>query len=63
MLGLSCAHALAPKHIRKPSDVRRAFSFAGNRTLFRELNFLRKARALVHKVLTRDSILTRCLHR
>jgi hypothetical protein len=63
MLGLSCAQALAPKHIRKPSDVRRAFSFAGNRTLFRELNFLRKARALVHKVLTRDSILTRCPHR
>ncbi len=52
MLGLSCAQALAPKHIRKPSDVGRAFSFAGNGTLFLELNFLCKARSLVHKILT-----------
>jgi hypothetical protein len=62
MLGLSCAQALAPKHIRNHSDVRRAFSFAGNRTLFRELNFLRKAQSVVHKVLTEDSVLTRCPH-
>ncbi len=39
------AQALAPKYVRKPGDTRRAFGFAGNRLLLRELNFLRKARA------------------
>jgi hypothetical protein len=63
LLALSCAQALAPKHIRKPSEVRRAFSFAENRTLFHELNFLRKAQSLVHKVLTGDSDLTGYPHR
>ncbi len=32
------AQTLAPKHIRQSGEVRRAFMFAGNRALFRELN-------------------------
>jgi hypothetical protein len=62
-LGLSCAQALPQKHIRETSDVLSAFSFAGDRTLFRELNFLRQARSLVHKVLTGDSVFPGCPNR
>ncbi len=44
----SVAQALAPVYIRKPGDTRRAFGFAGNRLLFRELNLLRRAHSIVH---------------
>ncbi len=37
------AQTLAPKHIRQSGEVRQAFMFAGNRALFRELNYLQKA--------------------
>ena len=46
LLASSVAQAIAPKYIRKPGEVRRAFGFAGNRLLFRALNLLRKARAM-----------------
>jgi hypothetical protein len=49
---LSIAETLAPKRTRKPNEVRSSFCFAGNRTLFRELNLLRKARSLVEQVIT-----------
>ncbi len=38
LLADSLAQAIAPKHIRRPGETRRAFGFAGNRQLFRELN-------------------------
>ena len=53
----------APKYIRKPGEVRWAFGFAGNRLLFRELNLLRKARAIVYKVLSGDAAVVHCQHR
>ena len=43
LLADSLAQAIAPKHIWRPGDTRRAFRFAGNRQLFRELNYLAKA--------------------
>jgi hypothetical protein len=54
---------LTPKYIPKPGDVRRDCSFAGNRQLYRELNYLGKARALFRKVLNSDADLLRCPHR
>jgi len=63
LLASSVAQAIAPKYIRKPGEVRRAFGFAGNRLLFRELNLLRKARAIVHKVLSGDATVVHCPHR
>ena len=62
LLADSLARALARKYIPKPGDVRRAYSFAGNRLLFRELNYLGKARAIVRKILRRDAELLTCLH-
>ena len=63
LLADSIARALAPKYIRRPGEVRRAFAFAGNKQLFRELNLLRQARALVMKVFSEDLALMRCPHR
>ena len=63
LLADSLARALAPRYIPKPGDVRRAYSFAGNRLLFRELNYLGKARALVRKILREDAELLTCPHR
>jgi hypothetical protein len=57
------AQALAPAYIRKPGDTRRAFGFAGNQLLFRELNLLRKAHSTVHKVFTGDPAILCCSHR
>ncbi len=45
------AYKLAPKRIPKPDDIRRSFYFSGHRLLFRELNSLRAAPALVIRVL------------
>ncbi len=59
----SVAQALAPAYIRKPGDTRRAFGFAGNRLLFRELNLLRKARSIIQKVLSGDPTIMNCPHR
>ncbi len=59
----SVAQAQAPAYIRKPGDTRRAFGFAGNRLLFRELNglnLLRKAHPIVHKVFTGDPAILCC---
>ncbi len=54
----SCAcimtQTLAPKCVLQSGEVCRAFMFAGNRALFRELNYLQKAKSLVYKVCTRD---------
>jgi hypothetical protein len=55
LLAISVAQALAPKYVKKPGDTRRAFGFAGNRLLFRELNLLRKARSLVSNILAGDN--------
>ena len=63
LLADSVAQALAPKYVRRPGDKRRAFGFAGNRLLFRELNLLRKARSIVYKVFTGDSTILHCPHR
>ena len=63
LLALSVAQAIAPKYVRKPGDTRRAFGFAGNRLLFRELNLLRKARSIVYKVLAGDAATLHCPHR
>jgi hypothetical protein len=63
LLADSLARALAPKYVPKTGDVRRAYSFAGNRLLFRELNYLGKARATVQKVLRGDTELLACPHR
>ena len=63
LLADTLARALAPKYIPKEGDVRRAYSFAGNRQLFRELNYLGKARVLVRKILSNDANLLRCPHR
>ena len=57
------AQALAPKYVRKPGDTRQAFGFAGNRLLLRELNLLRKARAIVLKILAGDEATLHCPHR
>jgi hypothetical protein len=59
----SVAQALAPAYIRKPGDTKRAFGFAGNRLLFRELNLRQKARSIVHKVLSGDPAIMNCPHR
>jgi hypothetical protein len=63
LLADSLARALAPRYIPKPGDVRRAYSFAGNRLLFRELNYLGQARAPVRKILRGDAELSTCPHR
>ena len=63
LIAESVAQALAPAYIRKPGDTRRAFGFAGNRLLFRELNLLRKAHSIVHKVFTGDPAILSCPHR
>ena len=63
LLADSVAQALAPKHVWKPGDTRRAFGFAGNRLLFRELNLLRKARLIVFEVLTGVAAVLHCPHR
>ena len=60
---LSIAEALAPKHIRKPNEVRSSFCFAGNRTLFRELNLLRNAQSLVAKMLIPSDEIMHSPHR
>jgi len=49
------AHKLAPKRIPKPDDIRRSFCFSGHRLIFRELDSLRAARALVSRVLQNPS--------
>ena len=59
----SLAQAIAPKRIRRPGETRRAFGFAGNRLLFRELNILTKARSLVLKILSGDTATLHCPHR
>ena len=59
----SIARALAPKHIRKAGEVQRSFGFAGHRTLFRELNLLRRARSMVYKVYTGGVDILHCPHR
>lgn len=51
LLADTLARALAPKYIPKKGDVRRAYSFAGNRQLFRELNYLGKPELLSAKSL------------
>ena len=63
LIAESVAQALAPAYIRKPGDTRRAFGFAGNRLLFRELNLLRKAHSIVHKAFTGDPAILCCPHR
>ena len=63
LLADSIAQALAPKHVWKPGDTRRAFGFAGNRLLFRELNLLRKARSIVFEVFTGVAAVLHCPHR
>ena len=63
LLADSVARALAPKHVWKPGDTRRAFGFAGNRLLFRELNLLRKARSIVFEVFAGNTTLLHCPHR
>ena len=63
LLADSLAQAVAPKHNWRPGETRRAFGFAGNRLLFRELNLLVKARSLVHKVLSSDPAILQCPHR
>ncbi len=59
----SIAQSLAPKCFLKSGKVRWAFGFAGNHTLFRELNYLRKARSLVHRVFSGDVELMQWPHR
>ncbi len=63
LLADSLAQAVAPKHNWRPGETRRAFGFAGNRLLFRELNLLVKAHSLVHKVLSSDPAILQCQHR
>jgi len=63
LMAESIAQALAPKHVRRPGEVRRAFAFAGNRLLFRELDVLRKARSVVQKAHSNDPELLSCPHR
>ncbi len=49
------AYKLAPKRIPKPNDIRCPFCFSGHRLLFRELDSLRAARALVIRILQNPS--------
>jgi hypothetical protein len=63
LLASTLAQAIAPKRIKSPGETRRAFGFAGNRLLFRELNLLVKARSLVRKVSIGDMAILQCPHR
>ena len=50
----SIAQALAPKRIQKPGETRRSFGFEGQQVFYRELNLLRKATAVVSRVINQD---------
>ena len=50
----SIALALAPKQIRKQGETRRSFGFEGQRVLYRELNLLHKAKAVVSRIINQD---------
>ena len=57
------AQHLAPRRMRQPGEVCKSFCFGGHRVIFREINLIRTARALVKKVLTRDPEVVECPHR
>ena len=59
----SIAYYLAPRRTPQAGDVRRSFGFAGHRAIFREMNVLRQARALVKLVLQRSPEITESPHR
>ena len=63
LIAEAIAYKLAPKRVPRAGEVRRSFCFQGNRVLFRELNLLRAARALVAKVLQKSTDFASCPHR
>ena len=54
LMAAQIAHTLAPRRIRKVGEVRRSFAFSGHRIIFRELNHLHAARAMVKNVISRN---------
>jgi len=60
---LYIAQALAPRHIRRPGEFRRAFGFPGHRRIFREINLLYEARQVVKKILLRSPEVFENCHR
>jgi hypothetical protein len=63
LIAEAIAHQLAPKRVPRAGKVRRSFCFQGHRLLFRKLNLLRAARALVAKALQNSADFASCLHR
>ena len=57
------AQALAPRHIRRPGEFRRAFGFPGHRRIFSEINLLCEARQVVKKILMRSPEVLENCHR
>jgi hypothetical protein len=63
LIAEAIAYQLAPKRVPRAGEVRRSFCFQGHRLLFRELNLLRAARALVAKALQNSADFASCPHR
>ena len=63
MMAAQIAHSLAPRRQRKRGEVCRSFAFSGHRTIFREINLLNAARALVKKIILRSPDILHCAHR